>query len=662
VKKQINTTTKAHLLRSAFYIILLVAVCVIPFALAQRSIGGRNTLKMAPRNHPWFGHSPLAPTSAGPAAATTACDYDFTLGTDTFVAGVTDLAPNCDDCLVPVTLPFPVTLFGTSYTTAQAGSNGSLQFGTANATFQITCSPFGVAGTTDVLAPYWVDQTVFEPNSIFTTTTGSAPNRIFYVEWRSVYFSGGALDYEIALFENGTPPFEYIYNTINSTSGNDSQLVIGSKHDDSCFTDYACDTSGGGSPPVSAGEALIATAVTGGSPTPTPSATSTVTPTPTPTGSPTCPPVITESTDQSIVSGNSVACNNGVGTTENHYFRAFNMSTFVGGVQYNVSSVDFGIESAVSGNGQGQPLTVNLYANHGSPFPGGDWQSNLIATSGQLTIPDQTLTIFNQAIAATVAAGTLELVMEVVTPDGTGDGDLFFVGSNPDGQSADSYLEASACNVNVPTPTEDLGFPGMMIVFNVNGTCGGTSPTPTPTPSATPTPTPSPTPSVTPTPSATPTVTPTPTPTPTSTPSGCAFSQGFWKNHPQAWPVTQVQLGNVTYTQDQLLSILHQPVRGNGLLILAHQEIATKLNIANGADGSCVAQTLADADALIGDLVVPPVGDGYVPPRDASPLADVLDQYNEGMLCAPSCENEGSPTPGPSPRQRPIPHPRPVRR
>jgi hypothetical protein len=213
-----------------------------------------------------------------------------------------------------------------------------------------------------------------------------------------------------------------------------------------------------------------------------------------------------------------VACNNGVGTTENHYFRAFNMNTFVGGVQYNVSSIDFGIESAVSGNGQGQPLTVNLYANHGSPFPNGDWQSNLIATSGTLTIPDQALTIFNQAIAATVAAGTLELVMEVMTPDGTGDGDLFFIGSNPDGQSADSYLEASACNVNVPTPTEDLGFPGMMIVFNVHGTCGGASPTPTPTPSPTPvTPTPTPTPA-TPTPTPTPTPSPTPTPRPIPTP------------------------------------------------------------------------------------------------------------------------------------------------
>jgi hypothetical protein len=163
--------------------------------------------------------------------------------------------------------------------------------------------------------------------------------------------------------------------------------------------------------------------------------------------------------------------------------------------------------------------------------------------------------------------------------------------------------------------------------------CGGT-PTPTPTSTASPT--------------------ATTTPTPTPTPGGCVRGQGYWKNHPEQWPVTELQLGNVTYTQDQLLSILHQPVRGNGLVSVAHQEIAAKLNIANGADGSCIQQTLADLDALIGDLVVPPVGDGYLQPDDVSGFVDTLDNYNEGDLCAPSCDSEGSPTPAPTPRHPPV--------
>lgn len=37
MKKQVHPTIKAYLIRSAFYILLLPAVCVIPFALAQRN-------------------------------------------------------------------------------------------------------------------------------------------------------------------------------------------------------------------------------------------------------------------------------------------------------------------------------------------------------------------------------------------------------------------------------------------------------------------------------------------------------------------------------------------------------------------------------------------------------------------------------------------------
>ena len=35
MKKQTNPTTKAHLIRGAFYLLLLLAVCVIPFGFGQ---------------------------------------------------------------------------------------------------------------------------------------------------------------------------------------------------------------------------------------------------------------------------------------------------------------------------------------------------------------------------------------------------------------------------------------------------------------------------------------------------------------------------------------------------------------------------------------------------------------------------------------------------
>src|SRR4051812_9691281 len=48
MKKQINPTIKAHLIRGAFYLLLLLAVCAIPFALAQRNAATGKMSRMAP--------------------------------------------------------------------------------------------------------------------------------------------------------------------------------------------------------------------------------------------------------------------------------------------------------------------------------------------------------------------------------------------------------------------------------------------------------------------------------------------------------------------------------------------------------------------------------------------------------------------------------------
>jgi hypothetical protein len=114
-------------------------------------------------------------------------------------------------------------------------------------------------------------------------------------------------------------------------------------------------------------------------------------------------------------------------------------------------------------------------------------------------------------------------------------------------------------------------------------------------------------------------------------PLGCVESQGFWKNHPQAWPVTSLTLGTITYNQSQLLIIFSQPVRGNGLVSLAKQLIAARLNLANGAATTPnVTQAIADANALIDGLVIPPIGSGFLPPSTTEALRNTLDNYNNG--------------------------------
>jgi hypothetical protein len=125
----------------------------------------------------------------------------------------------------------------------------------------------------------------------------------------------------------------------------------------------------------------------------------------------------------------------------------------------------------------------------------------------------------------------------------------------------------------------------------------------------------------------------------TTSPVNCTYTLGFWKTHPDAWgTVTSLTLGTVSYTKTQLLSILNQAVVGNGLVSLAHQLIAAKLNIlVNGADPSAVSATITAADAQIGGLVVPPVGSGFLAPSATNSKTQILDDYNNGITGPGHC-------------------------
>jgi len=125
------------------------------------------------------------------------------------------------------------------------------------------------------------------------------------------------------------------------------------------------------------------------------------------------------------------------------------------------------------------------------------------------------------------------------------------------------------------------------------------------------------------------------------TPAGaCPLSHGFWKNHPDAWPVDSLALGAETYGKDELRDLLRAPPRGDASLILAHQLIAAKLNVANGSDPAPVSAEIDEADALL-------AGYGGRLPYDVPPSSDaggamvavasLLDDYNTGRFTA-DCE------------------------
>ena len=120
-------------------------------------------------------------------------------------------------------------------------------------------------------------------------------------------------------------------------------------------------------------------------------------------------------------------------------------------------------------------------------------------------------------------------------------------------------------------------------------------------------------------------------------PIGCTLTQGFWKNHPAAWPVTSLTIGGVTYTESQLIAILQTPPQGgDATYILIHQLIAAELNVANGADSSSIASTITAADNYLSahPLGSNPQGAAH---DEGTSLASTLDNFNSGITGPGHC-------------------------
>lgn len=131
----------------------------------------------------------------------------------------------------------------------------------------------------------------------------------------------------------------------------------------------------------------------------------------------------------------------------------------------------------------------------------------------------------------------------------------------------------------------------------------------------------------------------------------CTYTQGFWKTHgpvptgsndymwPQSVKDNGLMLGTVNYSADQLLQIFNRSAAGNGLVALAHQLIAAKINVAYGAQASVeVLAQMAAADVLIGSLVIPPIGVGSLPNSATGSLITSLTSFNEGNAGVPHCQ------------------------
>ena len=249
--------------------------------------------------------STASPTpTATPTATATPCDqYTITPGTDPIVPGVSDTGNHCDDCDTAVALPFPFQLYGQTFNTVNVNSNGRLDFVCTNEPngYITSCLPAPVnrCPYDFTIFPLWHDlltntglsgcSTWANGCGIFTSISGTAPNRIFNIEWHAVRFAinSNTTNFEVRLYENDpNKRFDIIYGMSTGITNSDTGGVQGTT---GYFTQDFCYVA----PPQNVSRTYTQQPCQ--TPTPTATATATATPTATATATTTATPTATAS-------------------------------------------------------------------------------------------------------------------------------------------------------------------------------------------------------------------------------------------------------------------------------------------------------------------------------------------------------------------------------
>jgi hypothetical protein len=134
----------------------------------------------------------------------------------------------CDQCLVPIQLPFPVRFYGETHQALVVSSNGNVQFESALATASSTNGLLPTQTLGRAILAQWDNLTTTGAGQgIFTATFGVAPARLFVIEWRAQYTpGGGSTNFEIVFTEN-SPVITVVYGASSGSGVNGATATAG---------------------------------------------------------------------------------------------------------------------------------------------------------------------------------------------------------------------------------------------------------------------------------------------------------------------------------------------------------------------------------------------------------------------------------------------------
>ncbi len=147
-------------------------------------------------------------------------------------AGVTDASTTDEGFANNIPIGFTFNYNGADYTTIHINTNGFLAFGTpftpANGYYEndLATGPIVLPSARPVIAPLWDDLDVAAANNISYSTSGTAPNRVFTVQYSNVVwdYSGSAgpvISFQV-MFNETSNVIQFIYQQETSPIVNTS--------------------------------------------------------------------------------------------------------------------------------------------------------------------------------------------------------------------------------------------------------------------------------------------------------------------------------------------------------------------------------------------------------------------------------------------------------
>jgi hypothetical protein len=183
---------------------------------------------------------------------------------------------------------------------------------------------------------------------------------------------------------------------------------------------------------------------------------------------------LTQNASNAVTLNNSFACVNGAVTLQNSYYRVFTLADYAITTTLHVSQVDFGIQTALAGGGAAaQPATVHIGTYGGTPGSAPlDLSLVRMINSASIQIPNGSATGMTVPITADIAS-TARVIVELAIPDGTADGNEFFVGTNTDAERVPGYTLGPDCGFTAPTTMQSIAdsnaFGNVHLVMTVTG-------------------------------------------------------------------------------------------------------------------------------------------------------------------------------------------------